>query len=109
MKRTHGLSTHSKKDGNVCPGCGKVMQPWIFDVGYGVTVPTLHCTHCQFNKTDQKVLSSSMQKLRERMHKQVSVVTVGEGLGIRFPKELVREYAIKKGIKVTLKPGKKGI
>lgn len=92
-----------------CPQCKTELKPWIFDIGRGVTVRSLHCTKCQFNITDEDKLQNALVKWREKSNKDVRVVAVGEGLGIRFPKELVEEYDIRKGVKVTLKPGKKGI
>ena len=35
---------------------------------------------------------------------KVKVVSVGEGVGIRFPKEFVENYKIKKGTFVTIEP-----
>jgi hypothetical protein len=92
-----------------CPQCKTKMQLRIFDLGYGVDVPTKHCTNCQFNVTDEKILAAAMAKRKERMAKEVYIVAIGAGLGVRFPKEFVMEYAIKKGVKVRLKPGKRSI
>jgi len=85
------------------------MVLWTYDIGKGVTVRSLHCTKCQFNITPEKHLSSAIAKLRERTKKNVRIVAIGDGLGIRFPKAFVDEYKIKKGASVRVKPGKKGI
>jgi len=85
------------------------MKRWAFDIGHGIAVPSRHCTHCQFNVTDEKALARGMSRRRELMSKDIRVVAIGDGLGIRFPKAFVAEFAIKKGAKLTVKPGKKGI
>jgi hypothetical protein len=103
-----GSSTHSRKNGN-CPRCKIPLRSWSYDVGYGVVVPTKHCTRCQYNHADPDILNAALAKLRARMAKDVKLVAVGEGLGIRFPKEFVAQYSLEKGKKVTLKPGKKGV
>lgn len=92
-----------------CPQCKNDMVSWKYDIGKGVTVHSLHCTKCQFNITPEKHLASAIATLHERTKKNVRIVAIGDGLGIRFPKELVDEYKIKKGANVKVKPGKNGI
>jgi hypothetical protein len=77
-----------------------------YDVGWGVTVPTRHCDHCKFNLTDANVLEAALKKLRDRRLKDTKVIAVGEGLGVRFPKEIVEAYTLKKGAKITMRPKK---
>ena len=85
------------------------MRPWTFDIGRKVTVRSMHCEKCQFNVTPEGRLQKAIARWRERDQKRVKIVAVGEGLGVRFPKEFVEEYAITKGTKVLLKPEQKGI
>lgn len=92
-----------------CPQCSKPLKRWQFDIGHGVRVPSLHCTYCQFNVTDEAALKEQLSKVRERLSKEVKVVAIGDGLGIRFPKGLVEEYGIKKGARLRLKPGESGV
>lgn len=92
-----------------CPQCSAEMKRWSFAIGHGIEVPSKHCVKCQFNVTDEKILAQAMAKRRELMSKDVRVVAIGDGLGIRFPKSFVAEFAIKKGAKLTLRPGKKGL
>lgn len=92
-----------------CPQCKKNMKSLKYDIGYDIKINSFHCDSCGFNVTDENKLSSAISKLRERMNKDVKVVAIGEGLGIRFPKEFVEEFSIKKGSKLTLKPKGKNI
>lgn len=85
------------------------MKPWRFDLGYGIRVQSKHCPNCQFNVTNEHDIARAMEKRRAQLEKSVRVVAIGDGIGIRFPKEVVAMYEIKKGLKVTLKPSKKGV
>ena len=101
-----GSSTHSRKS-DKCPGCGAQLRSTRYDVGWDVVIPTKHCVQCGYNKTDEEMLASGLAKLRGRMNASVKVVAIGDGLGIRFPKEIVDHYAIRKGGKVEIRPGRK--
>lgn len=92
-----------------CPQCKSIMKNVKFDVGYGLHIPSFHCSLCGFNTTDPQVLKKSLFKLKEHLKKDVKVIRVGAGLGIRFPNEIVRSYNLKKGEEVVIQPEEKGI
>jgi hypothetical protein len=92
-----------------CPQCKNKMKPWVFDVGYWVKVKSLHCEKCGFNVTNDKDLVPAMAKLRAKMEKEVRIIRVGEGLGIRFPNEVVKAFNISGGKDVLLQPEEDGI
>ena len=43
------------------------------------------------------------------MQKEIKVIQVGNGLGIRIPNELAKDYQLRKGERITLKPEDDGI
>ncbi|MBI2576475.1 AbrB/MazE/SpoVT family DNA-binding domain-containing protein [Candidatus Woesearchaeota archaeon] len=92
-----------------CPQCKSGLKNVIFDVGFGVNVESLHCQKCGFNITEDSKLNNAMSSLREQMAKEVKVIRVGTGLGIRFPNEVVKSFSLKQGGEVTLKPEEGGI
>ncbi|MFH1316917.1 MAG: AbrB/MazE/SpoVT family DNA-binding domain-containing protein [Candidatus Woesearchaeota archaeon] len=92
-----------------CPQCKANLEKVKFDVGYGIEVESLHCKKCGFNITQENKLENAIKTLREQMNKEVKVVTVGTGLGIRFPNEFVKNYKLKKGEDITIKPESDGI
>lgn len=94
----------------VCPNCKKrELRPWKFELGYGVEAKSMHCTNCKFNVTAPEDLEKAMKQLSAKMAKRVKVINVGEGLGIRFPKELALYYNVKKGQRVTVRAEKSAI
>ena len=92
-----------------CPQCKKILQKKIFDIGYGIEVPAKHCTHCGFNITDDKMLDRAIIALKEQMSKEVKVIKIGTGLGIRLPNDMVKNYNLKKGEEIRIKPERDGI
>lgn len=84
------------------------MEKTIFDIGHGIDVESFHCTNCYFNVTDDKVLNKALSKLREKMSKQVKVISIGEGLGIRIPNEIAKNYQLVKGKSLILSPEEDG-
>lgn len=92
-----------------CSQCKSKMEKVTYDVGYGIDVESLHCKNCGFNITEDKVLTKAMSKLREQMAKEVKIVRVGTGLGVRFSNEFVKSYDLKAGENVLLKPEIDGI
>ncbi len=92
-----------------CPNCNSPLKPVKWDIGQGLFVDSLHCYTCRNNVTDERHLQEKLDEFRRRNAKDIKVVGVGEGLGIRFPNEIVEQYRIKKGVKVTVNPGKNGI
>ena len=80
-----------------------------FDVGYGVEVDSLHCKKCGFNITNENVLNKAIVSLKEQMAKEVKIIEIGTGLGIRFPNEIVKSLKLKKGEEVIVKPEKGGL
>ena len=101
------------KDGkmvnNKCPQCKTDLERVKFDMGYGVEVESLHCKACGFNITEDNKIKTAIASLREQMSKEVKIVKVGTGLGVRFPNEVVKNYKLKKGEEVILKPEFDGI
>ena len=43
------------------------------------------------------------------MSKEIKIVKVGPGLGVRLPNEVVKSYKLKKGEEIVLKPEFDGI
>ncbi len=82
------------------------MKETTFDIGYKLEVNALHCARCGFNITDEQVLNTAIDKLKEQMSKEVKVIEIGTGLGIRFPNELVKHFKLKKGEDILVKPEK---
>mgnify|MGYP001561410802 FL=1 len=85
-----------------CPNCKKKMETSVFDVGYNIKVESLHCKNCGFNITEDKRLNDALSTLRKRMSKDVKIVRIGEGLGLRIPNEIVKSYNLKKGKTLSL-------
>jgi|TARA_Y100000294_G_C8517677_1_gene321564 Zn ribbon nucleic-acid-binding protein len=92
-----------------CPQCKTNLAKVKFDVGYGVKVDSLHCKKCGFNITDNNKLKSAINSLKEHMSKEIKIVKVGTGLGVRFPNEIVKSYRLKKGEEIILKPDVDGL
>ena len=93
----------------MCPQCKSNLEKAKFDVGYGVEVESLNCKKCGFNITENNKLKTAISSLREHMSKEVKIVKVGTGLGVRFPNEIVKSYNLKKGEEITLKPDLDGL
>ena len=94
---------------NKCPQCKTELKKTIFDVGYGVNVESLHCEKCGFNITEDNKLQEAICSLREQMSKEIKVIKVGTGLGVRFPNEVVKNLKLKKGEDILLKPEVNGM
>ena len=89
--------------------CKANLEKVKFDVGYGIEVESLHCSKCGFNITENNRLKKALSSLREQMSKEVKVVKVGTGLGVRFPNDVVKIFKVKRGKEVLLKPEVDGI
>lgn len=85
------------------------MRETTFDIGYNLEVNTLHCVQCGFNVTEEQALNTAIDKLKEQMAKEVKVIEIGTGLGIRFPNEIVKYFKLKKGEEILVKPEKDGL
>lgn len=92
-----------------CPTCKLNMKNVKFDIGYGIEVDSLHCEKCGFNITNEKVLNKALTSLKEQMSKEVKIIEIGTGLGIRFPNEIVKSFKLKKGREITVKPEVDGL
>ena len=92
-----------------CPSCKSIMEKVKFDIGYGIEADSLHCVNCGFNVTNDKVLNKALMSLREQMSKEVKVIEIGAGLGIRFPNEIVKNFKLRKGEEMLVKPEGKGL
>ena len=92
-----------------CPQCKTNLEKVNFDIGYGIGVESLHCKKCGFNATENNRLKTAISSLREQMSKEIKVIKVGTGLGVRFPNEVVKSYRLKKGEEIVLKPEFDGI
>ena len=64
-----------------CTQCKSEMEKVQFDVGYGISVDSLHCEKCGFNITQDKKLKNALSTLREQMSKPVKLVRIGTGIG----------------------------
>ena len=80
------------------------MKKVKFDIGYGIEVDSLHCEKCGFNITDNRVLNAALTTLKEKMTKEVKIIEIGSGLGIRFPNEIVKNLKLKGGEEIIVKP-----
>ena len=92
-----------------CPQCKSPLKKVIFDIGYGVEVESLHCERCGFNITEDHKLKKAISSLRDQMTKEVKVIKVGTGLGVRFPNEVVKSFSLRKGEGIRLKPEIDGV
>jgi len=92
-----------------CPQCKAKLEKVKFDIGYGLDVESLNCKKCGFNITQDNKLRNAINSLREQMSKEIKIVRVGTGLGVRFPNEVVKSYKLKKGEEMTIKPEGDGI
>lgn len=94
---------------NRCPQCKSELKNVIFDVGYGIKVDSLHCDKCGFNITKDNQLKKAISSLKEQMAKDVKIIKVGTGLGVRFPNKIVKSFSLRKGEEILLKPEIDGI
>lgn len=94
---------------NKCPQCRVNLEKVKFDIGYGVEVESLHCKKCGFNLTEDNRLKTAISSLREQMSKEIKIVKIGSGLGVRFPNEIVKNYKLKRGEDIILKPELDGL
>ncbi len=94
---------------NKCPQCKSELKDIIFDVGYGINIDSLHCEKCGFNLTDNNKLKNALKSLKEQMTKEVKIIKVGAGLGVRFPNDVVKVFKLKKGEEILLKPEEDGV
>jgi len=92
-----------------CPQCKASMKKIKFDVGYGIEVDSLHCKKCGHNVTDERVMKRALLRLRKKMSKEVKIIRVGIGLGVRIPNELAKSFNLQKGRNVLLQPEEGGI
>ena len=92
-----------------CPQCKTNLEKVKFGIGYGIEVDSLHCKKCGFNITENNRLKTAISSLREQMSKEIKIVKIGTGLGIRLPNEVVKNYKLKKGEEIILKPEFDGI
>lgn len=92
-----------------CPQCKTNLEKVKFDIGYGIEVDSLHCEKCGFNITENNRLKTAISSLREQMSKEIKIVKVGTGLGVRLPNDVVKSYKLKKGEEIIIKPEFDGI
>ena len=92
-----------------CPQCKTSLEKVKFDIGYGIEVESLHCNKCGFNITENNRLKTAISTLREQMSKEIKIVKVGTGLGVRLPNEVVKNYKLKRGEEIIIKPELDGI
>lgn len=92
-----------------CPQCKSTLKKITFDIGYDIDVDSLHCEKCGFNITNENKLEAALSSLKEQMAKEVKIIKVGTGLGVRFPNAIVTSFNLKRGKEVILKPEGNGI
>jgi len=103
------LNQGGKMESKKCPQCKAKLEKMRFDIGYGIDVESLHCRKCGFNLTEDKKLKSALQALRKQMKKEIKIIEIGTGLGIRFPNEMVKAYNLRKGEEIVVQPERDGI
>ena len=87
-----------------CPKCKENMEMVKYDLGFGIVVDSLTCPICRFNITDEKILDEAMEKIRKKMAIRIKVLSIGTGIGIRFPNEIVKNMNLKKGQEIEIIP-----
>ena len=87
-----------------CPQCKSALKKVVFYVGYGVDVESLHCAKCGFNITKDDKLKTALASLGDKMAKEIKIIKVGAGLGLRFPNEIVKSFKLRKGEEISIKP-----
>jgi len=92
-----------------CPQCKSRLKKVMFDIGYGINIESLHCEKCGFNITEDSKLKDALSSLRKQMTKEIKIIKVGSGLGIRFPNHVVKSFNLRKGEKILLKPDADGV
>jgi len=92
-----------------CPQCKSELKKVEFDAGYGVKINSMHCEKCGFNMTEKNRLSKALSELKEHMAKEVKIIGIGAGLGVRLPNHIVQAFNLKKGNDVLLKPEADGV
>lgn len=92
-----------------CPQCKSKMDKKSFNIGYDISINSLHCKNCGFNITNNKELKPALIKLQKLMSKEVKVVRIGAGLGIRLSNDIIKGYRLKFGENVILKPEIDGV
>ena len=92
-----------------CPKCKAQMKEATFDIGYNLEVNSLHCAKCGFNITEEQALNKALESLKNEMAKEVKVIEIGTGLGIRFPNQVVKQFKLKKGEEIVVKSEKDGL
>ena len=92
-----------------CPQCKNELKKIKFDIGYGIEVDSMNCDKCQFNVTPDNKMKNAIELLREKMKKEVRIIQIGNGLGIRLTNNIVKNYNLKRGEKISLRPEADGI
>ena len=92
-----------------CPKCGKKMSDKTGKTEDGIRYGYFHCSKCGEEILDLKQLHSVAEKYREMKKFTVKVSRWGNMLGMRFPKEIEKQYALKNDSQITLIPEKKAI
>ena len=73
-----------------CPQCQSLLKEVSFDLGYGIEVDSLHCRKCGLNITKDTTLRNTLDYMRSQMSKQIKLVRVGNGVGVKIPNEFVK-------------------
>ena len=94
---------------NKCSQCKNEMKEIIYDIGYGINVESLHCEKCGFNITEDVKLKKALSNLKNKMSKETRIIRVGTGLGVRIPNEIVKNFKLRKGEKIIVKPEADGV
>ena len=92
-----------------CKQCGNKLKKMKFDIDYGIEVNSMNCDKCEFNVTPDNKMKNAIGLLREKMKKEVRIIQIGNGLRIRLTNNIVKNYNLKRGEMISLRPEADGI
>jgi hypothetical protein len=92
-----------------CSECNGIVKKFKTKTPEGVEYSYFRCNKCGEETVDMKQLHKVAEKYRVMRKYQAKLSKWGLSLGVRIPKELVREYGLTDNKEVNLIPEKTGI
>ncbi len=92
-----------------CPKCSGKTVERTGATPEGVEYQYHKCVECGEETVDMKQLHAVAEKYRKMKRYTAKLSKWGESIGIRIPKELVRQYNLKENDELSLIPEKKAI